>query len=134
MLCFIVTLALLIIFFPSFIVDCINTLSVTGFPFDRFVHVVNSYVTRLWHHHYQHQYHLCTAILATPLIAATSYVAYIYWHSFPIDAHHIIWEFAIFMAFEGNIYCWHIFCNCLVNKCCSLLIFEGFVLYFGVCM
>ena len=31
------------------------------------------------------------------------------------------------MAFKGHICYWHIFCNNMANKCCSLLIFDGCV-------
>ena len=54
---------------------------------------------------------------------------HIYWHSSLINHQCITSNLGIChnLAFEGHIYCWHIFCSSRVNKCCSLLIFHGYV-------
>ena len=46
---------------------------------------------------------------------------------FPIDAHQVIWTFGIYLAFERHICSWHIFDRSMINKCCSILIFDGYV-------
>ena len=71
--------------------------------------------------HHQH-----TAILTTSLMGVTLYVACILAY-FPINAHEVICTYAIFVIFEGHICCWHVFYNSIVNKCCSLLIFDGYI-------
>ena len=40
----------------------------------------------------------------------------------------------MYMTAEGNICCWYIFYSSMVNKCFSLLIFDGCVQSCGVCM
>ena len=43
----------------------------------------------------------------------------IYWYTSPINAQWVIWACDIYVAFEGFIYCWHIFYSSIVNKYCS---------------
>ena len=43
------------------------------------------------------------------------------WHTSLINAHQVILALSIFMAFERPMCYWHILCNSMVNKCCSLL-------------
>ena len=42
----------------------------------------------------------------------------------PIDGHQVILASGLYMAFEGHIFCCHIFCSSMVNKCSRLLIFD----------
>ena len=48
------------------------------------------------------------------------------WCTLPFTGCQVIKAYDIFMAFEGNIYCWHIFCSGMVNKHCSVVIFGGY--------
>ena len=55
-----------------------------------------------------------------------TYVAHIFAYS-SIDAHEVMWGYAICMEFEGHTFSWHTFCSSLVNIYCSLLTFDGCV-------
>ena len=59
-------------------------------------------------------YHLCTVILVTSFMGATSYVAGILAYFPPKCISSIL-------GIWGHIFCWHILCNGMVNKCCSFL-------------
>ena len=46
-----------------------------------------------------------------------------YWHTSPIDACWIVFTCGICVALEGDICCWHMYSNNLVNKSCNFLCF-----------
>ena len=80
------------------------------------------------HHYSQHRCwyhcHLCTALFVTWLMPVSSYGPYIF-AFFPINTQLIIWEYGIYVVFEGHICIWFIIYSSLVNIYCSLLIFYG---------
>ena len=51
-------------------------------------------------------------------------MCHVYWQVPPISACQVIWAYALFIVFEGHICIWHMFCSSMVNKWCSLLIFD----------
>ena len=92
------------------------------------------YVIGLWQHcHFHHQHCcLCAVILAAPLTGATSYMAHALQYlphkcmSHNLGVWHIngIWGAHLFMA--------HVLQQC--GKCCSILIFDGYVQNCVVCI
>ena len=100
--------------------------------FNWFGQLANSvYIIGLWSHHhpvspslsYVVIVILCQVILGTVSTGTTSYVACIFAY-FPINAHWVIWAYAILVAFEGYICWWHIFCKSMVNECSSLFVMD----------
>ena len=74
-----------------------------------------------------HHHHLCTVILATSLMGATSCVACILTY-FP---HKCMFN-NLGISLGGHIWCWHIFCSSMLNKCCWSFIFDGCVQHYEV--
>ena len=75
------------------------------------------YVIELWHHCHPSlslSCNLCMGILASSMMAATSYLVWI----LPYFAHKCTSSYlgmCHILAFEGHICCWHIFCSSIVN-------------------
>ena len=60
----------------------------------------------------------------TSSMGETSYMEHILAY-FPINADHVIWAYILFIAFEGHYDGGTFFCNSMVDKCCSLFLFDG---------